>query len=181
MKAAVLFLVLLVATVIVYTVNARKVTPQEPHYQEGEHNEKYHGSDPATLIESTIKSHDIVIFSKSYCPYCRKTKAFFENMNLPFHVLELDQHPQGSEIQQALLGTFSFQCFTSLNPPYPVTAKTGQRTVPNVFVKGALFLLVPIFIIPFESFSRQSSQQEHILEAVKIHLPQNGMANYKSC
>ena len=115
MRAAFVLLVLFLVAVTVYSVCASKVHPQEPHYHEGEHNEKFHGSDPASIIESTIKSHDVVIFSKSYCPYCRKTKTLFENMNLPFHALELDLHPQGGEIQQALQGELYLHvCFAVL-------------------------------------------------------------------
>lgn len=62
-----------------------------------------------------------VVFSKSYCPYCKNTKRLLGDMKLqPVRVVELDQLPggEGAELQAALL------------------AKTGQRTVPNVFVSG---------------------------------------------
>jgi len=59
------------------------------------------------------------IFSKSYCPYCKKTKALFAGMpEVSEKVFELDQMENGAAIQQYLL------------------QKTGQRTVPSVFVNG---------------------------------------------
>jgi glutaredoxin 3 len=67
----------------------------------------------------------VIVFSKSYCPYCARTKALFEKIteeepfsNVLVKVLELDQTVHGSLIQQALL------------------ERTNQRTVPNVFVGG---------------------------------------------
>ena len=59
-----------------------------------------------------------MVFSKSYCPYCRQTKSTLEALNIPAKVIELDEIPDGDAIQAALL------------------EESGQRTVPNVFVKG---------------------------------------------
>mmetsp|Transcript_17689 Transcript_17689/g.27083 ORF Transcript_17689/g.27083 Transcript_17689/m.27083 type:complete len:149 (-) Transcript_17689:62-508(-) len=74
---------------------------------------------PADLIKSEIESNDIVIFSKSFCPFCSKTKRVFAEMERGDAVIiELDKRPDGKDIQSALL------------------EMTGQRTVPNVFIKG---------------------------------------------
>ncbi|XP_028114781.1 glutaredoxin-C4-like isoform X2 [Camellia sinensis] len=45
----------------------------------------------AAFIKKTISSHSIVIFSKSYCPYCKRAKAVFKELNQTPHVIELDQ------------------------------------------------------------------------------------------
>jgi glutaredoxin 3 len=62
----------------------------------------------------------VVIFSKSYCGYCRATKNLFES--LPgandVQVHELDHLKQGDAIQQALY------------------SMTGQTTVPSVYING---------------------------------------------
>ena len=58
------------------------------------------------------------MFSKSYCPYCQYTKDLFNNMSVNAKVIELNQVDNGDEIQRAL------------------QVISGQRTVPNVFVKG---------------------------------------------
>ncbi|TFY68597.1 hypothetical protein EVJ58_g921 [Rhodofomes roseus] len=70
------------------------------------------------LVESTITENKIAIFSKSYCPYCRRAKALLTSQfpNVPTKIYELDEINEGSEIQQYLLD------------------KTGQRTVPNIFI-----------------------------------------------
>ena len=71
------------------------------------------------FAKSEIASNDIVVFSKSYCPYCAATKELFAGLGVDFKVHELDKMgDSGPELQMALLKL------------------TGQKTVPNVFVKG---------------------------------------------
>ena len=72
----------------------------------------------AELIECAIKRNKVVIFSKSYCPFCKRTKKLFQDLNIEYKAFELDEMAEGSDIQRLLL------------------SKTGQRTVPNVFVSG---------------------------------------------
>jgi glutaredoxin 3 len=73
-----------------------------------------------SMIQDTIKNNDVVIYSKTYCPYCTSVKSLFMNhfSAVKTHLVELDTLPNGSSIQAAL------------------QSLTGQRTVPNVFVKG---------------------------------------------
>merc|ERR1712087_53209 len=70
-------------------------------------------------IKQTIADNKVVVYSKSYCPFCMKTKTLFSEMDVPITVIELDLMDGGSELQDAL------------------TAFSGQRTVPNVFINGA--------------------------------------------
>ena len=69
-------------------------------------------------IKSTVAESKVVIYSKSWCPFCAQTKALFDAMDVPYTAIELDELDNGGEIQDALT-TFS-----------------KQRTVPNVFVGG---------------------------------------------
>jgi len=74
---------------------------------------------PAQSIEQLVNTHEVMIFSKSYCPWCKRTKQLFEEMGIEFHALELDQIGEiGKQIQTQLAEV------------------TGQRTVPNVWIKG---------------------------------------------
>ncbi|XP_054807377.1 glutaredoxin-C4 [Prosopis cineraria] len=75
-------------------------------------------STTAEFVHNTITSHKIVIFSKSYCPYCRRAKGVFKELNLEPHVVELDERDDGSKIQEILVNT------------------VGRRTVPQVFING---------------------------------------------
>ena len=72
----------------------------------------------ADFVNSEIAAHDVVVFSKTYCPFCEMTKSLLEDLNVEATVYELDQMDDGADIQDALLDL------------------SGQGTVPNVFVKG---------------------------------------------
>ncbi|KAK3574860.1 hypothetical protein QTP86_018324 [Hemibagrus guttatus] len=67
-------------------------------------------------IQELIDSNLVVIFSKSYCPYCKKVKELFKELNVAFEAMELDLIENGSSYQSVLM------------------EMTGQKTVPNVFV-----------------------------------------------
>ena len=57
--------------------------------------------------------------SKSQHPsYCNKAKGLLNSLNIPFHFLDLDLLDNGAEIQADLADL------------------SGQRTVPNIFIKG---------------------------------------------
>lgn len=73
---------------------------------------------PTEFAKAEIASNDVVVFSKAYCPFCTSTKQLLSGMDIDAKVIELDQIDNGAEIQGALLDL------------------SGQRTVPNVFIKG---------------------------------------------
>ena len=74
---------------------------------------------PEELIDELPKTHFVTIFAKSYCKYSKRVKAFFKNKHIDFKAVDLDLlGDHGKEIQDKLL------------------EKTGQSTVPNVWVKG---------------------------------------------
>jgi glutaredoxin len=67
-----------------------------------------------------IETFTVIIFSKSYCPYSKKAKRIFSKYIIdpaPF-IVELDQHPLGAQLQNALAVT------------------TSRRTVPNILING---------------------------------------------
>ncbi|KAL8746022.1 MAG: hypothetical protein Q9190_001918 [Brigantiaea leucoxantha] len=66
--------------------------------------------------QSLIDENAVVVFSKSYCPYCRASKTLLSEMGAKFNVIEMDQVDDGSDIQDAL---------EEIN---------GQRTVPNIYI-----------------------------------------------
>jgi len=72
------------------------------------------------LVETAIKANHVVIFSKSFCPYCKRAKqliASIPDKKAEAKIYELDlMGDEGAAIQAYLL------------------QKTGQRTVPNVFI-----------------------------------------------
>jgi len=67
-------------------------------------------------LQEIIDAHRIVVFSKAACPYCSRAKAFL-NWLAEYHIVELDERP---ELHAALI------------------EMTSQKTVPAIFVNGAL-------------------------------------------
>ncbi|XP_029358359.1 thioredoxin reductase 3 isoform X2 [Echeneis naucrates] len=67
-------------------------------------------------IQQLIDSNQVMVFSKSYCPYCVKVKDLFTELKVECNVLELDLLEDGTNYQEMLL------------------EMTGQKTVPNVFI-----------------------------------------------
>eukprot|EP00252_Welwitschia_mirabilis_P004044 TRINITY_DN1419_c0_g1_i2.p1 TRINITY_DN1419_c0_g1~~TRINITY_DN1419_c0_g1_i2.p1 ORF type:complete len:150 (+),score=26.00 TRINITY_DN1419_c0_g1_i2:180-629(+) len=68
-------------------------------------------------IKSKIASSPVVIYSKTWCPYCLEVKSLFTDLGVRADVVELDEldGPE-MQVQDAL------------------RELTGQSTVPNVFV-----------------------------------------------
>ncbi|XP_014272920.1 uncharacterized protein [Halyomorpha halys] len=72
----------------------------------------------AKFVKEAINKDSVVIFSKTYCPYCKMAKEVFEKLQHAFTAIELDKRDDGDTIQD-VLGEI-----------------TGSRTVPRVFVNG---------------------------------------------
>eukprot|EP00357_Protocruzia_adherens_P005737 CAMPEP_0115008074 /NCGR_PEP_ID=MMETSP0216-20121206/21658_1 /TAXON_ID=223996 /ORGANISM="Protocruzia adherens, Strain Boccale" /LENGTH=110 /DNA_ID=CAMNT_0002375337 /DNA_START=112 /DNA_END=444 /DNA_ORIENTATION=- len=75
-------------------------------------------ADPAIVqrVDSEIKSNTVMVYSKSYCPFCTETKDLLRSHNIAFRAVELDTISDGKQIQKTL------------------RSKTGQSTVPNIFI-----------------------------------------------
>ena len=39
---------------------------------------------PTAIVESAIKGHKVVVFSKSFCPFCTKVKDLFDSLNIQY-------------------------------------------------------------------------------------------------
>ncbi|KAK4568695.1 hypothetical protein RGQ29_004197 [Quercus rubra] len=65
-----------------------------------------------------VSSNPVVVFSKTYCGYCKRVKQLLIQLGASYKIIELDEERDGSDIQSALADW------------------TGQRTVPNVFIGG---------------------------------------------
>lgn len=72
----------------------------------------------SAFVQNAIYSNKIAIFSKSYCPYCLRTKRIFSELNEQPFIVELDLREDGYQIQDVLLDL------------------VGRSTVPQVFVNG---------------------------------------------
>ncbi|CAG8607228.1 2055_t:CDS:2 [Acaulospora morrowiae] len=70
------------------------------------------------FAQKLISENFIMIFSKSYCPYCKRAKKTLEELGQKFQAIELNERDDGAEIQKYL-----FQ-------------RTNQKTVPNIFIRN---------------------------------------------
>jgi len=69
-------------------------------------------------IDDLIKKHDILVFAKSTCPYCIRTKKMMTDLKLDFSWINIDSIDDQYVLRTAL------------------EKKTNHRTVPFVFVKN---------------------------------------------
>lgn len=76
-------------------------------------------STPQEIVDKAIAENTVVVFSKTWCPYSKKAKALLKEKysDAQTTIFELDEREDGGELQNYL------------------QEKTGQRTVPNIFIK----------------------------------------------
>jgi glutaredoxin 3 len=75
-------------------------------------------TDFAVMIETKNAENAVMVYSKTYCPYCSEVKSLFGRLNVSAKVVELDELADGAAVQAAL------------------TELTGRGTVPQVFIGG---------------------------------------------
>ena len=69
-------------------------------------------------IRSKNAENPVIVYSKTYCPYCSEVKALFAKLNVPAKVVEIDSLADADAVSAALADV------------------TGRRTVPQVFIGG---------------------------------------------
>ncbi|KAI1314828.1 thioredoxin reductase [Mortierella claussenii] len=69
-----------------------------------------------TKVDDIIANNSVVVFSKTYCPYCTSAKNLLKELNVEAFIIELDTIKDGSAYQAYL------------------AELTGQRTVPSIFI-----------------------------------------------
>uniref|UniRef100_A0A7S0GRY1 Glutaredoxin domain-containing protein n=1 Tax=Amorphochlora amoebiformis TaxID=1561963 RepID=A0A7S0GRY1_9EUKA len=65
-----------------------------------------------------VKENKAIIFSATYCPYCRKAKDVLKSTGAKFKIVEVDVEKKGNELRKGLYSL------------------TGRTSVPAVFVHG---------------------------------------------
>lgn len=72
------------------------------------------------MSEATTNQPTVIIFSKTWCPFSKRTKAIFAKYTIipaPF-IVELDEHKLGAQLQLQL------------------EKLTKRKTVPNILISG---------------------------------------------
>mmetsp|Transcript_4065 Transcript_4065/g.8847 ORF Transcript_4065/g.8847 Transcript_4065/m.8847 type:complete len:111 (-) Transcript_4065:2525-2857(-) len=78
------------------------------------------------FVDKDISEHKVVVYAKTWCPHCNKTKALlgsdeFKDVDILIRDLDVITEPSGPCLAKALAD------------------KTGQTSVPNVFIDGKHF------------------------------------------
>jgi len=72
-------------------------------------------------IQTQIKAHPVMVFSKPSCSYCKMAKEVLDKTGVDYTVEEIDGRPDCDKLQDVF------------------AQMTGARTVPRVFVGGKCF------------------------------------------
>lgn len=77
-------------------------------------------------IENDIKEHKVVVYAKTWCPHCKKTKELltndeFKDVETLVRDLDIMDDPSGPALAKALADI------------------SGQTSVPNIFIDGKHF------------------------------------------
>lgn len=72
----------------------------------------------AAEITSKIEKSDVLMFSFTTCPFCRRAKDYLDRLEVEYSVVELDELPEGNAYR-ASLGRI-----------------TGRTSVPSIFIGG---------------------------------------------
>jgi len=73
------------------------------------------------ILNEEIKNNEILIFTKKKCGYCDKSLHLLNSLNLKYKNIVLKGLVSSDKVE-----TIEFILHT----------KTGQKTVPNIFIKG---------------------------------------------
>lgn len=71
-----------------------------------------------TQVEQLIADNKVMIFSKSYCPFCKATKKTLEDGGVEAKAIEMDLEEGGEQMHEAL------------------KAFSGQKSVPCTYIGG---------------------------------------------
>merc|ERR1712227_173062 len=75
----------------------------------------------AAFVDGEIANNEIVMFSKTFCPFCTKAKKALDSVGAKYKVIEIENRQDMAAIQDYLL------------------KKTGGRSVPRVFIHGVFY------------------------------------------
>lgn len=72
-------------------------------------------------IQQLIHTKNVVMFTKTFCPYCVRAKKLLDSKGISYEEMALNRRDDGASIQDFLAEI------------------TSQSTVPNIFIKGKHF------------------------------------------
>jgi glutaredoxin 3 len=92
-------------------------------------------------VQGAIHSISVVVFSKSYCPYCKAAKELLKQLNIEHKAFEMDEidrmEDQGKMFQSGRHREIDLHLGDGKKMQDYLLEYTKQRTVPNIFINGA--------------------------------------------
>jgi len=73
------------------------------------------------IVDQAISANKVMMFSKTFCPFCTKAKDALKSVGASFEVMELENRSDMAAIQDYL------------------KELTGARSVPRVFINGKFY------------------------------------------
>lgn len=73
------------------------------------------------IVDQAISANKVMMFSKTFCPYCTKAKDALKSVGASFEVMEIENRSDMDAIQDYL------------------KELTGARSVPRVFINGKFY------------------------------------------
>lgn len=91
------------------------------------------------LVESSIESNFIVVFSKSWCSYSRRAKQLISSLDLPKgKTVQVFEYVFNLRNNEKILTSGLYDRLDRRDDGYAIQSyleeKTGQSTVPNIFI-----------------------------------------------
>jgi len=60
-------------------------------------------SDPSPVAEARA-AHEVILYTTSWCPYCRQAKAFFESRGIPYTDYDIEKDPEAAARKKQMTG-----------------------------------------------------------------------------
>ncbi|MDT8427617.1 MAG: glutaredoxin [Pseudomonadales bacterium] len=90
--------------------------------QESIHQSRVESDTDLVSLELRNDNHPVVLFSLSWCGFCRSAKQLLQQLGVSYHLIELDS------------GQFSSAALREIRQQ--LQARTGSRTLPQLFIAG---------------------------------------------
>ena len=88
------------------------------------------------VIETLVKEHRVVLFSKTWCPFCNKVKELLNSKFIPYHKIELDKElTQISNLWKSSDSPKNTTNIYILGSNFEYLSASWRRTISNIIVR----------------------------------------------
>ena len=88
------------------------------------------------IVDQAISANKVMMFSKTFCPFCTKAKDALKSVGASFEVMELENR-SGKSLVNILSYPMHFLDMAAIQDY--LKELTGARSVPRVFINGKFY------------------------------------------